>query len=298
MAVDDEPQRASRQAASPSTRAAVKGSAPALVRRRRGPLDRARARARRGCVELDRARARARARRSRARPRPARPRRLVAAPARCRTWSRFADRLGLVLEREAAAPAVVVGHSLGCVVALRLAMRRPDLVRGLVLVSAAGIGSSTRRARQALWLTSLVRPGRLLAPHRKRIARSDRLRALVWGNWATPDGTAVSPLATEGLLEGTAFHTDTASAAMALAADDPRTRPRAGALPEHAGLGRSRPAGADRRRVRVRAAAAARRCASSRAPATCDRRAPGGLPRRDPGSFLARPACGRALRRV
>jgi pimeloyl-ACP methyl ester carboxylesterase len=134
----------------------------------------------------------------------------------------LADRLGLVVEREHAAPAVVVGHSLGCVVALRLAMRRPDLVRGLVLASAAGIGSGTRRARQALWLSSLLRPGRLLAPHRKRIARSDRLRAFVWGNWATPDGTAVSPLATVGLLEGPALHTDTGGAAMALAADDPR----------------------------------------------------------------------------
>src|SRR5687768_1130563 len=35
----------------------------------------------------------------------------------------FADRLGLVLEREQATPAVVVGHSLGCVVALRLVMQ-------------------------------------------------------------------------------------------------------------------------------------------------------------------------------
>src|SRR5215218_10961108 len=56
----------------------------------------------------------------------------------------FADRVGLVLRSEAADPAVVVGHSLGCVVALRLAMRSPELVRGLVLVSAAGIGSTTR----------------------------------------------------------------------------------------------------------------------------------------------------------
>lgn len=136
----------------------------------------------------------------------------------------FADRLGLVLEREEAVPAIVVGHSLGCVVALRLAMRRPDLVRGLVLFSAAGIGSSTRRAKQALWLSSLVRPGRFLAPHRERIARSERLRALVWGSWATPDGTTVSPRATVGLLEGAAFYTDVASAAMALAADDPRVQ--------------------------------------------------------------------------
>jgi pimeloyl-ACP methyl ester carboxylesterase len=134
----------------------------------------------------------------------------------------YADRLGLVLEREQATPAVVVGHSLGCVVALRLAMRKPELVHGLVLVSAAGIGSGTRRARQALRLSSLVRPGRLLAPHRKWIARSERLRDLVWSGWATPDGAAVSPLATVGLLEGPALHTDTGSAAMALAADDPR----------------------------------------------------------------------------
>jgi pimeloyl-ACP methyl ester carboxylesterase len=134
----------------------------------------------------------------------------------------YADRLGVVLEREKAAPAVVVGHSLGCIVALRLAMRRPDLVCGLVLLSAAGIGSGTRRARQALRLTSLVKPGRLLAPHRRRIAHSDRLRALVWGSWASPDGTAISPVASEGLLEGPLLHTDTASAAVALAAEDPR----------------------------------------------------------------------------
>jgi len=134
----------------------------------------------------------------------------------------FADRVGLVLRREAADPAVVVGHSLGCVVALRLAMRSPELVRGLVLVSAAGIGSTTRRARYALALSSLVQPGRLLAPFRDRIAGSRRLRAFVWGPWATPDGTTVSPAATIGLLEGPSLHSDTTSAAAALVEEDPR----------------------------------------------------------------------------
>jgi pimeloyl-ACP methyl ester carboxylesterase len=134
----------------------------------------------------------------------------------------FADRLALVLEREEAVPALVIGHSLGCVVALRLAIRRPDLVRGLVLCSAAGIGSTTRRARHALAVSSLVQPGRLIAPFRNRIARSARLRALVWGSWATPDGTAVSPVATHGLLEGPALHTDTTSASAALVGEDPR----------------------------------------------------------------------------
>jgi pimeloyl-ACP methyl ester carboxylesterase len=134
----------------------------------------------------------------------------------------FADRVGLVLQREGVHPAVVVGHSLGCVVALRLAMRSPDLVRGLVLISAAGIGSTTRRARYALALSSLVQPGRLLAPFRDRIAGSRRLRAFVWGPWATPDGTTVSPAATIGLLEGPSLHSDTTSAAAALVEEDPR----------------------------------------------------------------------------
>jgi len=134
----------------------------------------------------------------------------------------FADRLGLVLEREGAAPAVLVGHSLGCIVALRLAIRRPDLVRGLVLCSAAGIGSTTRRARYALALSSLAQPGRLIAPFRERIARSALLRAIVWGSWATPDGTVVSPTATIGLLEGPALHSDATSAAAAIVEDDPR----------------------------------------------------------------------------
>ena len=134
----------------------------------------------------------------------------------------FADRLGLVLEREGAAPAVVVGHSLGCLVGLRLAIRRPELVRGLVLFAAAGIGSTTRRARYALALSSLVQPGRLIAPFRERIARSALLRAIVWGPWATPDGTVVSPSATLGLLEGPALHSDFTSAAATLVEDDPR----------------------------------------------------------------------------
>ena len=134
----------------------------------------------------------------------------------------FADRLALVLEREGAHPAVVVGHSLGCVVGLRLAMRRPDLSRGLVLISAAGIGSTGRRARYALAVSSVVQPGRLIAPFRETISRSALLRALVWGGWATPEGAMVSPTATLGLLEGPSLHTDTSSAAAALVEEDPR----------------------------------------------------------------------------
>lgn len=42
-----------------------------------------------------------------------------------------------LLEAADAAPALIVGHSLGAAVALRLALDRPDLVRGLVLVAPA-----------------------------------------------------------------------------------------------------------------------------------------------------------------
>jgi pimeloyl-ACP methyl ester carboxylesterase len=42
-----------------------------------------------------------------------------------------------VLAAAGAGPALIVGHSLGCAVALRLALDRPDLVRGMVLIAPA-----------------------------------------------------------------------------------------------------------------------------------------------------------------
>lgn len=43
------------------------------------------------------------------------------------------------LENSPNGPVVLVGHSFGCRVAIRLAAARPDLVRGLVLIAAAGL---------------------------------------------------------------------------------------------------------------------------------------------------------------
>ena len=65
-----------------------------------------------------------------------------------------------------------MGHSLGGAIALRLAIRRPELVSGLVLAGAAGISSGTRAARYALTATGILKPGRRIAPHRRRVARS------------------------------------------------------------------------------------------------------------------------------
>ena len=134
----------------------------------------------------------------------------------------FADRLALLLDREDAWPAVAVGHSMGGLVVLRLARHRPDGVAALVLAAAAGVNSTTERARFYLTIDALVRPGRLIARRRGAVARSARLRSAVFGYWGAADPPALSPEAVEGLLAGSALHTDLASVVPAIVLDDPR----------------------------------------------------------------------------
>ena len=134
----------------------------------------------------------------------------------------YADRLGIVLEQEGIASAGVVGHSLGGAIALRLSIRRPDAVSALVLAGAAGISSGTRNARYTLKITGIVKPGRKLAPHRRRIARSNTLKRVVFGRWGASDPPALPTELAEAFLSGPARHTDTVSAAQALVRDDPR----------------------------------------------------------------------------
>jgi len=134
----------------------------------------------------------------------------------------YADRLGIVLEQEGVASAGVVGHSLGGAIALRLSIRRPDAVSALVLAGAAGISSGRRNARYALTITGIVKPGRRLAPHRRRIARSNTLKRVVFGRWGASDPPALPTELAEAFLSGPARHTDTVSAAQALVRDDPR----------------------------------------------------------------------------
>ena len=132
----------------------------------------------------------------------------------------YADSLGTLLEGEGAAG--FVGHSFGGAVALRLAIRRPELVTALVLAGAAGISSRGRRARYALTITGLVQPGRRIAPRRRLVSRSALLRTLVFGRWGAADPPAFPPDVAESFLAGPARHTDTVSAAKALVHDDPR----------------------------------------------------------------------------
>src|SRR6266536_2402450 len=68
----------------------------------------------------------------------------------------FADRVGLVAEREGMLPAPVVGHSLGGLIVLRLALSRPHDVRALVLAGAAGLSIGNVWGRQLLPLVKSV----------------------------------------------------------------------------------------------------------------------------------------------
>ena len=134
----------------------------------------------------------------------------------------YADRLALLLDHEGVESAPFVGHSLGGAIALRLAIRHPGAVSALVLAGAAGISSTRRRARYALAITGIVKPGRRIAPHRRRIARSGTLKRVVFGRWGASDPPALRPELAEAFLAGPARHTDTVSAARALVRDDVR----------------------------------------------------------------------------
>jgi pimeloyl-ACP methyl ester carboxylesterase len=136
--------------------------------------------------------------------------------------SGFADRLAAVLEQEGAAPAAVVGHSLGGVVGLRLAARRPELVRALVLCGAAGISTTTRSSEVFVAMVSLLRPARRTARWRHTIARSPRLRSLAFDTFGTSDGAALSETAALGFLAGSRTYTDIFSAGRALVREDVR----------------------------------------------------------------------------
>jgi len=134
------------------------------------------------------------------------------------TLAGFADVLAETLEE----PVDVLGHSLGGVVALRLAERHPLLVRSLVLAAAAGISSSTRLAELTIALTGIVQPGRIAGRRVARVARSRRLRRFVFGSFEVANPDLLTERAVHGFLRGPTLHTDALGAGLALVADDQR----------------------------------------------------------------------------
>ena len=134
----------------------------------------------------------------------------------------FAAVAARVLEAEEAAGALVAGHSFGGLVALRLAQSRPALVRGLLLMSPAGIGSGTRLVQAVVLANTALRPGRLAAPFRFRYADRAWYRRALFRPWFVSDADALSADATHGLLTGLRGHVDLKVAGRAMLADDPR----------------------------------------------------------------------------
>ena len=82
------------------------------------------------------------------------------------TFPRLAYHVAATLDAIGVREAAVVGHSLGGGVALRLALARPDLVRGLAVLAPAGVGVSLHWIYKLYCLPllgrALLKPGRVL----------------------------------------------------------------------------------------------------------------------------------------
>jgi pimeloyl-ACP methyl ester carboxylesterase len=141
-----------------------------------------------------------------------------------RTLDPFADAVLDVLEHEEALPAAWVGHSLGALVGVHAALRRPGMVRGLVLAAAPGITSSTRVAELTLTALGILRPGRLVGRHSSRASRSPQFRRVALGSWAVADPVGLTPELAQAFLDGPPQNRDTLTAGRALVASDPRQR--------------------------------------------------------------------------
>jgi pimeloyl-ACP methyl ester carboxylesterase len=135
----------------------------------------------------------------------------------------FADAVLAIVAAEGAVPAPWVGHSLGGLVGMRAAARRPDAVAGLVLAAAAGISSATRIGEATVTVLGAVQPGRVLGRRAHRVSRSRFGRTLAFGWWGVADPAGFDPAMAEAFLLGPPQHTDTVSAGRALVATDPRT---------------------------------------------------------------------------
>jgi len=134
----------------------------------------------------------------------------------------FADVLAAICEEEGIAQVDLAGHSLGGVVALRLAERRPELVRRVVLFAAAGISSSTRIGELLITLAGVIRPARMAGRRVERIASSPRLRRALFGGLEVSNPDLLTERQVHGFLRAGPLHQDALTAGLALARDDPR----------------------------------------------------------------------------
>jgi pimeloyl-ACP methyl ester carboxylesterase len=116
------------------------------------------------------------------------------------TWSQAADELRLtrlvqeILESVAPEGAVLVGNSIGGNVAARLAIRRPDLVSGLMLIDSGGFEGLQIAGRifcalmSRAWFVRMIYPGFSKWYMRPRTEADRRARASAIGTTRTPGG--------------------------------------------------------------------------------------------------------------
>lgn len=133
----------------------------------------------------------------------------------------FADAVAEALREAGCDRALVAGHSFGGQVALRLALRHPELVAGLVLVAPSGIRSGARVVQVAVAVSTFVRPGRWVAPFGGLTSRV-WFRRVVFRPWFVADAVSFAEDAARSFLDGPLEHEDTAIAGRAMCADDPR----------------------------------------------------------------------------
>ena len=106
----------------------------------------------------------------------------------------LADYVARVLTQLAIPPALVLGHSLGGGVAMNLAIRRPDLVRGLVLIAPVGLGVSLHWIYK-LYCVPLL--GRALL--RPSVLRASSIRRFLVGSGRRDDARFIAKLVRHGL---------------------------------------------------------------------------------------------------
>ncbi|WP_298830235.1 alpha/beta hydrolase [uncultured Piscinibacter sp.] len=94
-------------------------------------------------------------------------------------WPRLRDQLIDFIDREVGGPAVLVGHSLGGLLSLLAACKRPDLARGLVMIDSPVITGWRAQSLQVVKTTGLVRrvsPGRVSRTRRHEWPSRDAVR--------------------------------------------------------------------------------------------------------------------------
>lgn len=106
-------------------------------------------------------------------------------------WPHLRDELIDFIESEVRAPALLVGHSLGGILSVIVASRRPDLVRGVVLLDApviAGWRALSLRMVKASGLIRRISPGHVARRRRqwwptRQAVREHLARKAVFARW-------------------------------------------------------------------------------------------------------------------